>query len=372
MAEIAAAQVADGNTQVAAGSPPSPPPPPQAPAAQPPPPPAGAAPAPGAPQAPQAPGESASIRELLSRHGLGGEYQSDREAAEALVARYREAGHLAQYGQEYLRHAGEFQAYLAEKQKAALEAKQSERKKWFQPPEYDRRWNEHIRRNPETGRLEAVEGAPPDVVQKYTAWAQHQRDFLDRLAQDPIEAIRPGLELTVEEKVQKLLDERLGQMRAEQEAQAVLARNRDWLTRPDPQTGREALTAEGQRFSQYVGYLGSVGVTDVRAQEEIAKALLAGDLSALRLQQQQAPGGTPPGAPPAAAPHPGADGRAAFLSRAAAGTNGPAFGQGQVPPPADANGVAPPRSPAGPRALADRLTRALAANGYGRGETLIK
>jgi hypothetical protein len=341
---------------------------------------AGAAPMGGGQSAvapPAASPEYESVRDVLARAGVREQFADDNAAVQALISRYHQAEQLQQlaaYGQEYVQHAGEFGQYLAQRREEAARRAAAEQA-WFKPPEYDPRWADYLQRNPQTGRLEAAEGAPPGVVEKYHAWAQHQRGFLDRFSQDPIGAIKPGLEQTIEAVARRMLDERVGQLRAEQEAATIIARNNDWLVAADPQTGRKQMTPQGVQFYKYVGYLTERGMTDARDQEAVAKALVTGEMALAQLAQLRA-GQAPPGGVAGVTP-PGQhalpqqlDPRAAFLAQAQA--RGPTPGAAPMIPPGNVQGAAVPQGPLGARALAQEMLADLTANGFRQGEDFFR
>ncbi len=99
------------------------------------------------------------VRDALKTYGLDlPEGIDDHAALQQLVLGYRQAqqaNQLAQYGQVYLQHADQFNAYLRQQQEQAAQqqAQQQEKpwwSKWWSPPDYDPSWSNLIQRT-ETG-----------------------------------------------------------------------------------------------------------------------------------------------------------------------------------------------------------------------------
>jgi hypothetical protein len=241
------------------------------------------------------------VRDALAGYGvdLRGQFQDDHAALQHLALAYRQAQQsqqLVQYGQQYLQHAPQFQQWLAQQQQAQ-QAQQQQASEWFKPPEYDARWQSQITRDPTTGQLSAVPGAPPDVVQKYLTWQQHQQDFQQRMARDPIGTLKPGLEQLVDQRAQQIIQQQLGGYQEQSRAQSFLQEHAGWLyardaqggVLPNPQTGRPMLGELGQRFYGYVREAESLGLRDVNSQQGYAMRLLRADVAMSQQGQQPAP-----------------------------------------------------------------------------------
>lgn len=360
------AEAAQQPAQQAAAAGPAPaPPPPPAPAS---PAPASASPAPASP-------EFVGVRDALATYGLDlrNQFQDDHAALAhiALLARQAEQNaHLAQYGQKYVEHADQFQAWLRERQQQE-QAKQQQATQWWKAPEYDPAWAQKLTRDPQTGEIKAVPGADPAIVQKYAAWVDHQRGFLERFAQNPIEAIRPGIEQLVRAEAEKLVQQQLGGYQERTSAQAWVQQNSSWLHERDaqgapvrnPQTGEPVLSALGQAFRGHVNRAVELGLSGVEAQREYAMAMTQRDYAVAQLkggQQQQQPAAAP------AVQQTNEQAKAAFLGQAAGGRG---TGAPPVSPTGNTNGSTPPV--ASQRQLADLMMAELTANGFSAGQRVF-
>ena len=327
---------------------------------------AGAAPTPATPAA----AEYQGVRDALAGYGvdLRTQFQDDHAALQHLALAYRQSqqgNQLAQYGQRYMQHAGEFEQFLAQRQQAAA-AQQAQQQNWFKAPEYDQRWQHQITRDPASGELRAVPGAPPDVVAKYTAWQQHQVDFQQKMASDPIGTLKPGLEQVARQMAEQAIQQHLGNFQEQTAAQSFVSEHSSWLhardgqgnVLRDPYSGREQLSPMGQHFLGYVKEAEQVGLRNVADVQRYALRALKADVAMAQLQQFQA-GAAAPAAPGTPALPPGQAQKDAFLAAAAAGHR-PNAG-GSVAP------VMPNGASVSQNAsinARDRLTRAFQAQGY--------
>lgn len=334
--------------------------------------------APGLPYTPGqgAPQQPMSVRDALRGYGLDltSQFQDDHQALQHLAGLYRqtrEQADLARYGQQYLRHASDFQQWQQQRQQAAAQQQQAEQS-WWKAPEYDPSWSQKLYKDPASGELKAVPGADPDLPRKYMAWIDHQRQFMDRFAQDPIAAIRPGVEQLALQVAQQVVQQQLGGYQERQVADGFVQQNSPWLHERDPQgnlvpgpNGKPALSPLGQRFAAYVGEAEQMGLRGVEQQRRYAMGLVQRDyLSALYSQQGQQQAAQPAPQQQAQA-DPAEQARQRFLQ---AQQQQRQSGQ-QAPPGANTNGAAP----AGPgqRGLQELLMREMAANGYQPGQRLI-
>jgi hypothetical protein len=231
--------------------------------------------------------------------GLDLSHLSDDHAAlQHLALAYQQAQQAQQwqpYAQQYMQHASEFQAFLAERQKAAQAQQQQQQAPWWKAPEFDPAWRSKLRSDPVTGRLLPVEGAPPDLAEKYYRWIDHQQRFFDGFAADPIKAIEPGIEQVARRVAEQIVQQTLGGYQSQMQAQDYIARNSEWLHLRDPQgnvvksqQGQPVLSPAGERFRDYVVYLERSGVKDIQAQYQIAQSMLERDLHFARQQQAAA------------------------------------------------------------------------------------
>lgn len=317
-----------------------------------------------APQAQQYVG----IRDALRNYGLDpSQFPDDHAALQHLASAYRQQGdlsQLAQYGRQYMQHADQFQAWR-QQQAAQQQQAQQQQQSWWKKPEFDPSWASKLTRDPATGEIKAVAGADPGLVQKYLAWTEHQRGFLDKFAQDPIEAIKPGLIDIARQVAQEMVGQHLGGFQEKQAAQSIIQQNASWIHEHDangravidPQTGRPAFSPYGRAYAGYVQQAEQMGLRDVQSQHNFALTNVQRDYLARQYVGQQQGGN---------AQQQGQAAKDQFLANAAA--NRPNVG---------ANGVngstGAPANPAGInnlRSLQDLMMKNLAANGYQAGQPI--
>jgi len=308
-------------------------------------------------------GDYQSVRDALANYGLDlrDRFQDDHGLLQHLVGQIQQAQaaqQLAGYGREFLQHRDGFLQWMRERQEAQAK-QQQQQSQWFKAPEYDPRWQSMITRDPATGKLVPADGAPPDIVQKYTAWASHQREFLDKFSQNPIDAIKPGLQQMVQELFQQQFQQQFGQIQQQQAARQVLEQNASWLYEKDQRTGQPKLSVWGERYHQYVQQAERRGLQSVQDVHDVAFAMVERDFLRARSQglgQQQQPAGDP-----------GAQAKQTFLEQAQQASQ--QTQQAATPPPGNANGV-PANRKGGARGLADAMLSKLQANGYTPEQTI--
>lgn len=251
----------------------------------------GAAPAPATP-------EYASVRETLTNYGLAelaSQFQDDHGLLNYLAQAHRERAQLqqyAQYGQTYLQHAQQFEAWRRQQAEEQQRA-QAQQNQWWKPPEYDPRWASQLTRDPATGEIKVIPGGDPTVLQKYLAWNEHQRSFQERFAQDPIKAIQPGLEQLIDQRAQALIQQQLTGYAQQSQAQALVQNHAAWIYQRDQQGnvlrgqgGQPLMNEWGQRYAMYVQQAEQMGLRGVQAQDRYAVGMVQRDYLASSYQQQ--------------------------------------------------------------------------------------
>lgn len=225
--------------------------------------------------------------------------QAERERRE-LAARLQGVDPVVR---DYSQNAAEFRRWREEQQRAQQE-KQAREAQWFKAPDWDPRWRSMLEQDPQTGQLRPRADAPPDVVQKYLAGVQHQRDFLEKFAFDPVGAIKPGIQQLIREEAQRLVGEQVGQVYQRQQVGDFI-RSNPWIVERDAE-GNERLSAWGQRLQQHVQRAVELGITNLQAQQDYAMALIQADWAKARAaqpaEQQAAPAQQPAAQQPAAQP----------------------------------------------------------------------
>jgi hypothetical protein len=249
----------------------------------------------GAGQPPAAPADSyRSIREAAYQmYGLDlRQMSSDEAALRHLVGQAAQAQQSQQYATRYLQHAGQFEQWLTSQQQAAA---QQQKPSWWSPPEYNPAWRGLVQRDPDTGQMTLSPGAPPDILPKLLAYDQYRRDFADRLTSDPVNTLRPFVEDVAREIAGGLVQQSMGSYQEQLFADNYVAQNSGWLHQRDQQgnpvldpfSRQPMLSPAGQRFRGYVEQLQGAGVTNIRIQEQQARAMVERDLAMAQLAQLQ-------------------------------------------------------------------------------------
>ena len=239
------------------------------------------------------------MREHLKARGLDpSRFQDDQQVLDYLVQVYGESERARPYadlGRRYAPYQSHLDQLLA--QQAQQQAAPAAQKKWWTAPDYDSSWMSQVDVD-EKGNLVPKPGADPMLPQKIAEWRRHQREVYDAFAADPMELLGPGIEERVVPLIQKAIQEHLGQFSDQTFAQQLIQSNADWLYQKDqaggfltnPATGRRMLSYYGQRYHQAVNDLAASGVSDVRAQDQLARKILAGEAAMASAAQAQAPG----------------------------------------------------------------------------------
>lgn len=259
------------------------------------------------------------IRDALKDYGLGemaGQFQDDRAVLQHLALAYRQAqeqNELARYGQEVVPHWDKFQQYLKTQEQAAGQARQEPwYGKWWKPPEYDPGWDKLIQKNAATGQLEAVAGAPPDVVAKYLTHQQFRSQQAEKFLSNPFQYFEEPMRMIAENVARQVVEQNLGGYQENVSAKQFVDGNADWLFSKDQEGNRTGLTQWGQLFSQYVTQAERIGIKSIDSQKEFALGLVQRDYLGMLHQQNNAG---------AAAAAQGAEQKQVFLQQAAARGN---------------------------------------------------
>jgi hypothetical protein len=329
----------------------------------------GASPLPGAAN-PQAAAQAQTVRDVLATMGLqAGQFGSDQAALQYLVAQAQQAQQLQQlvpYAQQYMQHAGQFQQWMAQQQLHVQQQQQAQQQKWWEAPEYDPSWAQKIVRD-QAGNLTVLPGNDPSIIQKYMKWAEHQTQFLNKFSQDPLGAIKPGIEQLIEQKAQQLFQQQYAQIQEQQTATTFLNQNSGWLHErdatgnlvPDPRTGQPMLSGMGRVFAQFVQEAEGLGLRDSYSQQRYAMAQLKAAYLESKFQQQPQAAGAQPGQP-----NPADALKQQFLQTAAGG----AAQAGQPVGQAAAHQI--PAQTMSSRGLAELMAREFAAAGIQPGSQL--
>ena len=217
---------------------------------------------------------------------------SDEAALRHLIGQATQAQQAQAYANRYLQHAQAFEQYLSQQQAAQQPAKPS----FWNPPEFNPAWRGLVTKDPDTGEMRLAPGAPPDILPKMLAYDQYRRDFADRLLSDPVTTLKPFVEDVAKEIAQGMIGQTMGSYQDQVWTDNFIQQNSTWLHARDdkgqvvmdPFSRKPLLSPVGERFRSYVEQLHQSGVTNIRIQEQQARALVERDVAMAQLAQIQA------------------------------------------------------------------------------------
>jgi hypothetical protein len=207
------------------------------------------------------------------------------------------------YAQEYLRNQREFEAWRKSQAEAA-QPKPAEKPKWWNPPAVDDSLKSYIIRDPQTGKEIIDPQAPLHAREALRQYQDYTANFARKFVTDPENTLKPFIEDVAMQKAKELVEQHLGQYKAQNYVQSLEQQNSDWLYNQDGSVSRE-----GQAVQAYIQQAQEMGIGSPEARWQYATGMLQRDLLNLRYQQMQA---APPmaqgyAAPPAPEAPPPAD-----------------------------------------------------------------
>jgi hypothetical protein len=222
---------------------------------------------PAEPSEPQAPAGSEasppSWREQAEQYGIDlSQYESDDDALRYLAEQQKSVQDnqaLAQYGQEFVRHAadGSWQEYQQWKQKQAHPAAPAEPDPLsWNAPEYDPNWLRQVKHD-EAGNMvpDSAQGGTPETVAKIQNYLQFVQNQNQRMWQEgPANYMKPAIERIAEERAKKIVEGELTKYGEQIDARHFIVNNKNWLYKLDDagqityQNNEPALSLEGQAF----------------------------------------------------------------------------------------------------------------------------
>jgi hypothetical protein len=235
--------------------------------------------------------------DLTIARNLYSAYSGINEAQRQL-AQYQQ---VVPYATEYLQNR---QAYLKwqEEQAKASAPKEEPKKKWWSPPEVSESFKSYIIRDPQSGKEIIDPQAPLHAREALRQYQDYTANFARKFVTDPENTLKPFIEDVAMQKAKELVEQHLGQYKAQNYVQSLEQQNSDWLYNQDGSISRE-----GQAVQAYIQQAQEMGIGSPEARWQYATGMLQRDLLNLRYQQMQAaPQGyaaTPaPEAPPPADP----------------------------------------------------------------------
>ena len=240
--------------------------------------------------------------DLTIARNLYQSYNGYRDAQRALQ-QYQQ---VVPYAQEYLRNQAEFEKWR-QAQAEASKPKPAEKPKWWNPPAVDESLKGYIIRDPQTGKEIIDPNAPLTAQEKLRAYQDYTANFARKFVTDPENTLKPFIEEVAMSKAQELVNQHLGQYKAQNYVQDLERQNSDWLYNEDGSISRE-----GQAIQAYIQQAQQIGISSPEARWQFATGMLQRDLLNLRYQQMQAAMQAPAAQPgpmmaPPPAPVPPAD-----------------------------------------------------------------
>lgn len=252
-------------------------------------------------------------------------FRSPEDLANAYLQSQRQMQEMqtyAQYGQQFLPYASQFNEFLQTRQQAQAQHPQQPaapkksieetlKEHWnsmWKAPEYDPSWDAMVKMNPETGFYEGISPfVPAQVVQGMNSRRDWMRNSLNKMLENPFElqwkALQPGIQHVIQQEVQRELSSynvnREFDALEQEYAQVLYQHDQGGNRVVDPFTGQPRWTPFGAHVAEEMRRLNAAGLTDPFVNFEYAvnsaKAMLF-DQSRQQAQQPQAqqPQMTPP------------------------------------------------------------------------------
>ena len=257
-----------------------------------------------------------SVLDGLKSRGVDvSQWKSEDEFYGALQTReqqWQQMQQLAGHGQEYLRHAGDFQKWRAEQAKQAQEQQTQQaaaQKKAFEwgAPKLNRELLDMVRRDEETGRfVPKNQYVSPTVADEVNAYHDKRGALANRLVDEFPDVTWQAIEDKVNARFEELYSQRETQRSSKQTAEQFVQQYAQELYQHDqngqqvfdPVTGEVALTQRGQMVAQYAADAKEAGITSstkiieyirMRAQAQSWQEQQAAAYQAQLAAQQAAP-----------------------------------------------------------------------------------
>jgi hypothetical protein len=237
-----------------------------------------------------------SIRDVARARGfnVGGEFGDDGAFLDHLLQRAQasqQSDFYARLGQQLAPHAGRLQQFLQQGQ--PQQPQQAETNPW-EAPEFDDRWLQLVDRDPSTGIYIAKPGADPAYAAKVNAFAEWKQKF-DR---NPASVLNGMVEARAKAIADQQFDARFAARERESTVRAIVQENSQWLYQRGQDgapvrdyLGQPMLSPVGSRYMHHLGIIRSMGVTDPRHQDTLAKQAVQAEHYASQAQAAAAKNG---------------------------------------------------------------------------------
>lgn len=272
--------------------------------------------------------EHVSVRDVLSQRGFNvDQFPDDDQLLDHLVGQVQQAQQvphltrLAQQAQQMAPYMNDFYQFMDDRQRAAQPAAPAEPEPepyWPAAPEWNPQWEQMLKvdqdqNSPTYGEIVSKSGARQDLVAKYHAHQDYEKERMAVLLRDPYAAIESKLaerDKTGEARTREIFSEMFGQQQQQQAANSNVLANEDWLYQRGPngqalvdqQTGQPAFTQEGHVFYSLLQECAAMGISDQNHAWQAAMRMLPGTLAQMGLLRPAAGNGDQPGAQPGAQP----------------------------------------------------------------------
>lgn len=190
--------------------------------------------------------------EAAARDRLLEAYRAQREQQTRIASDYESMRMLAQYGQQFLQLAQDdnFRQFMSQRQgtPASQPAPAAERQPWWNPPQVDEllvREFQETKVDPATGAVTTgwKDETPAELKRAWQERQLYHRQWLNKVATDPVSAFQPILDQYAEQLEQRIIEKFAEQQRqaySQQREQAVLgdimAKHQAELIQLDPAT----------------------------------------------------------------------------------------------------------------------------------------
>jgi len=235
-----------------------------------------------------------SIQDVIRRFGrpdLVQQFPDDQALLQHLLLQAQQAqtlAPLARYGERVAGNWPAVEQFLAQQQQT--QQRQAQDPWWkplWNPPEYNPAWEQQIGRDAQ-GNLIPLQGAPPDIVNKYLNYQQFRKATVDKMMANPFEFFEPAITQLARREAQQIAQQQLQQHNDRQFATNFIQQNADWLCQKDqsgqPMWNKDAtgqmvpvLSDWGQKFAGYVRDAAGMGIGDPAKQQQYALGLTQRD-----------------------------------------------------------------------------------------------
>lgn len=223
----------------------------------------------------------------------------------------------------------------------------------FGLPQFDEKLLNFVAKDPATGQLMNLPGAPLDAAFRVQEYMDNLRQVQSKFFTDPMQFLEKPVAALVEKRAQELYQKQFSQHQQQGTAERILEENKSWLFEVDangqqvrqwnPATGQESpvLSQWGRYYHQCIQQVAAHGITDPVALNQYAIQMCENAALRAKFQQSQAA--------------PAGNAAAQQFLNGAAGHPTPAHPAAPNPP--------PPAQPAVPFSIKDRMRQLMDANG---------